>query len=130
MILVSVWTPIHDPTIPERWFSAPRVNFIWSFPALGVLSFLMLLRSLSKRSEILPFVSSVLLFISAYLGLLAALYPYAIPPNITVFEAAAQKETLLFTLIGTCIVLPVVLAYIVYSYWVFRGKAASGEVYH
>jgi len=72
----------------------------------------------------------VVLFISAYLGLLAAIYPYTIPPTVTVYEAAAQRETLLFALWGAIIVLPVVLAYTVYSYWVFRGKVTPEEGYH
>ena len=67
-----------------------------------------------------------MLFLSGYLGLAASLYPYAIPPAITIWEAASRPETLRFTLWGACIVLPVVLAYTVYSYWVFRGKAAGG----
>jgi len=130
MLLVSIWTPLHDPSIPARWFSVPRVYFIWSFPLLGVGAFLTLIRSLRKRRELLPFWSSVALFVSAYLGLLAAVYPYAVLPGVTVYEAAAQRETMLFTLWGVCLVLPVVLAYTVYSYWVFRGKVVAEEGYH
>ncbi len=130
MILVSVWTPIHDPGIPRRWFSEPRVYFIWSFPLLGLFAFFALMRGLRARRESTPFFWSIVLFISAYLGLLAALYPYAIPPSVTVQQAASQRETLIFTLWGVCIVLPVVLAYIIYSYWVFRGKVVAGEGYH
>lgn len=130
MILVSIWTPLHDPSIPARWFSPPRIYFIWTFPMLGLVAFSMLMKSIRQRAELLPFVSSAVLFISAYLGLLAAIYPYAIPPNITVYEAASQRETLLFALWGVCIVLPVVLGYTAYSYWVFRGKVLADEGYH
>jgi cytochrome d ubiquinol oxidase subunit II len=70
------------------------------------------------------------LFLSGYLGLLASLYPYAIPPSVKIHEAAAQPESLLFTLWGALIVLPLVLAYTGYSYWVFRGKTGEeGEGY-
>ena len=130
MVIVSVWTPIHNPEIPTRWFSQPRVYFIWVFPLLGIISFYMLIQSLKKRQENAPFLFSILLFLSAYLGLEAALYPYAVLPDITVFQAAAQRETLLFTLWGVVLVLPFVLGYTIYSYWVFRGKIAESDGYH
>lgn len=130
MVLVSIWTPLHSPDIAARWFSRPRLYFIWLFPLLGVASFLMLMRSLTHKLETAPFFYSILLFLSAYLGLEAAIYPYAVPPSITIFDAAAQNETLLFTLWGVILVLPFVLGYTIYSYWVFRGKIAESEGYH
>jgi cytochrome bd ubiquinol oxidase subunit II len=130
MLLVSIWTPYHDPSIPVRWFSPPRVYFIWIFPLLAAIAFLMLIISVHKKREALPFISSVLLFLSGYLGLLAAIYPYAIPPNVTVNEAAAQRETLIFMLWGVGIILPVVLGYTLYSYWVFQGKVGAEDGYH
>lgn len=130
MLLVSLWTPIHDTSIPERWFSEPRVYFIWVFPLLGVVAFFTLLHSLKKRKSALPFLSTVVLFLSAYLGLQAAIYPYAILPDVTIYEAVAQRETLIFTLIGVAVVLPVVLGYTIYCYWVFRGKVVAEEGYH
>ncbi len=129
MILVSIWTPLHNHDIPARWFSAPRVYFIWFFPLLGAFSFIFLLRSLKQRKEKSPFFYTILLFISAYIGLQAAVYPNAILPDITIQQAAAQAATLRFTLWGVMLVLPVVLAYTIYSYWIFRGKVTEGE-YH
>jgi cytochrome d ubiquinol oxidase subunit II len=129
MVIVSIWTPFHDPQLSARWFSEPRVYFIWVFPLAGVVAFFLLHMSLRKQRPIAPFVCSVVLFLSAYLGLQAAIYPYAILPHVTIYAAAAQRETLLFTLWGVVIVLPVVLGYILYSYWVFRGKAAAEEGY-
>jgi cytochrome bd ubiquinol oxidase subunit II len=130
MMVVSIWTPIHNPEIPARWFSEPRIYFIWVFPLLGFISFYFLIQSLRKRREIAPFLFSVLLFLSAYLGLEAALYPFAILPDITIFQAAAQRETLIFTLWGVVLVLPAVLGYTIYSYWVFRGKVTESDGYH
>ena len=130
MILVSIWTPLHDPSISARWLSPPRLYFIWVFPLLGVIAFFLLLKSLRARREVLPFLSAILLFLSGYLGLQAAIYPYAVPPSVTIYEAAAQHETLVFTLWGVCLVLPAVLAYTVYSYWVFRGKVTAEAGYH
>jgi cytochrome d ubiquinol oxidase subunit II len=97
---------------------------------LGVVSFFFLLRSLKKGAELKPFIFSVLLFLSAYLGLQAAIYPYAIPPSVTIYEAASQRETMMFTLWGVAIVLPFVVGYTLYSYWVFRGKVEAEAGYH
>jgi cytochrome d ubiquinol oxidase subunit II len=126
-VLVTVWTPVHYPTLLTSWFTPPLIYFIWTFPLMGLIAFFFLLRSLRRRHEILPFVCSVILFLAGYLGLAASLYPYAVPPAVTFREACAQTETLRFTLWGAVIVLPVVLGYTVYSYSVFRGKVGRGE---
>jgi cytochrome d ubiquinol oxidase subunit II len=130
MIVVSIWTPHKDPGIWARWFSEPRVYWVWTFPLLGVISFIMLLTHLKNRREVSPFIFSILLFLSAYLGLQAAVYPFAILPDVTIYEAAAQRETLVFILWGVVLILPVVLAYTIYSYSVFRGKVTAEESYH
>lgn len=128
-ILVTVWTPFHYPSALKNWLSPPRIYFIWSFPMIGLAAFYGLIKSLKARREILPFVFSVIFYFAGYLGLIASLYPYAIPPSITFREAAAQQETLRFTLWGVIIVLPLVLAYTAYSYTIFRGKVGK-EGYH
>ena len=130
MAVVTIWTPIHYPVVWKFWFSPPRIYFIWIFPLLGLISAFRLRSSLrNRRREILPHLYSFGLFLSGYFGLLASLYPYAIPPSITFQDAASQYETLRFMLWGTVIVLPIVLAYIIYSYSVFRGKVKAGEYY-
>ncbi len=93
MLLVSVWTPLHNPQVSARWFSAPRVYFIWLFPVLGAVAFVMLLRAISQRRDGSPFLWGVLLFLSAYVGLQAAVYPNAVLPDVTIYEAAAQAKT-------------------------------------
>jgi cytochrome d ubiquinol oxidase subunit II len=128
-ILVTIWTPLHYPSVWTNWFSKPRIYFIWTFPLLGLAAFYGLVKSLKSRREILPFLCTVLLFLAGYLGLIASLYPYVLPPSVTFQEAVAQHETLRFTLWGVIVVLPVVLAYIIYSYSVFRGKVGKEE-YH
>ena len=129
-ILVTFWTPVHYPSVLTHWFSSPRIYFIWTFPALGLIAFYRLVRSLKNRGEIQPFFCAVLLFLAGYLGLAASLYPYAIPPSITFQEAVAQHETLRFTLWGAILALPVVLSYTVYSYTIFRGKVGKEKYYH
>ena len=128
-VLVTIWTPIHYPSVLTNWFSSPRIYFIWLFPVLGLGAFYGLIKSLKSHRETLPFLCSVVLFFAGYLGLIASVYPYAIPPSITFQETAAQRETLRFTLWGVIIVLPVVLGYIIYSYSVFRGKVGEEGFY-
>jgi cytochrome bd ubiquinol oxidase subunit II len=129
MAVVTVWTPFHYPLVWSHWFSAPRIYFVWSFPLLGLVSAYFLLRNLKARREMGPFIFSMGLFLSGYLGLATSLYPYAIPPTVTIYGAVAQPETLRFTLWGVIIVLPIVLAYIIYSYSVFRGKVGHEGYY-
>jgi cytochrome bd ubiquinol oxidase subunit II len=128
-ILITIWTPLHYPMALRNWFYPPRIYFIWAFPLLGLLAFFWLIKSLRDRREILPFCCSVVFYLAGYLGLIASVYPYAIPPSVTFQEAAAQPETLRFTLWGVVIVLPLVLGYMIYSYIVFRGKV-GGEGYY
>ncbi|HEY3278116.1 MAG TPA: cytochrome d ubiquinol oxidase subunit II [Syntrophorhabdaceae bacterium] len=129
MAVVTVWTPYHYPLVWQHWFSAPRIHFVWSFPLLGLISAYLLLKALHERREPAPLLCAFGLFLSGYLGLITSLYPYAIPPTLTFTEAAAQPETLRFTLWGAAIVLPVVIGYVVYSYAVFRGKVGAGRSY-
>jgi cytochrome d ubiquinol oxidase subunit II len=129
-ILVTLWTPFHYSSALTNWIHPPRIYFIWAFPLLGLLAFYGLVKSLKGRREVLPFFFSVIFFFAGYLGLIASIYPYAIPPSITFQEAAAQHETLRFTLWGVIIVLPLVVGYTVYSYVVFRGKVRKEGYYH
>jgi cytochrome d ubiquinol oxidase subunit II len=129
-ILVTLWTPFHYSTALKNWLNPPRIYFIWAFPLLGLLAFYGLVKSLKVRREVLPFVFSIIFFFAGYLGLIASIYPYAIPPSITFQEAAAQHETLRFTLWGVIVVLPLVVGYTIYSYAVFRGKVRKEGYYH
>jgi cytochrome bd ubiquinol oxidase subunit II len=129
-VVVTVWTPFHYPDVLGRWLNPPRIYFIWIFPVVGLIAFYLLLKSLGARREGLPFFCSVLLFLAGYFGLVASIYPYAVPPVLTFRQTAAQPETLSFAFWGAAIVLPVVLAYTIYSYSIFRGKVGSAEYYH
>jgi cytochrome bd ubiquinol oxidase subunit II len=130
MFIVSVWTPSQTPDIVARWWTPPRIYFVWWFPIMGTIGFIMLLKSIQQRKEYRPFIYSLVMFFSAYLGLQSGIYPYAVIPDITFSQAAAQPLTQTITLIGAAIILPVVLAYTIYSYWVFRGKVGEDAGYH
>ena len=126
---VFIWTPYHNSGIIDAWFSKPRVYVVWIFPVLGLISFVFLFAHLKKRSETQPFIWSLMVFLSAYLALQSAIFPFAILPGVSIYEAASQSETLSFTLWGVALILPVVLGYIFYSYRVFQGKIIYGEGY-
>jgi cytochrome bd ubiquinol oxidase subunit II len=130
MLIVSVWTPFRAPDIMARWWTEPRIYFVWLFPVMGTVGFVLLLQSLKKESESKPFIFTVILFLSAYLGLQSGVYPFAVLPDITLVEAAAQPLTQKITLIGALTILPFVLGYTLYSYWIFRGKVTDDIIYH
>jgi cytochrome d ubiquinol oxidase subunit II len=129
-VLMIVWTPFHYPDALSKWLSAPRVYFIWIFPALTLLSYYAIIASLRARREVVPFLSSIVFFFAGFLGFFASIYPQALPPDITFYDAAAQPATLRLTLWGAAIILPVVLGYTIYSYRIFRGKVTGEGHYH
>jgi cytochrome bd ubiquinol oxidase subunit II len=128
--IVSLWTPLLNPEIAERWFSWPNIAYLSPVPVVTALVAFSLWRSLEGRREVLPFVLSMALFLLSFLGLGISLWPNVIPPDISIWEAAAPPETQIFILIGVAILLPVILAYTGFTYFVFRGKVRAGEGYH
>jgi cytochrome d ubiquinol oxidase subunit II len=87
-------------------------------------------RWLEEHREILPFFASIVLFLLGYLGLVISTFPYLVPPTLTLWQTAAAPASQLFMLTGTLILLPIILGYIVFVYWIFRGKVREGEGYH
>jgi cytochrome d ubiquinol oxidase subunit II len=130
MAVVSIWTPLAFERIAARWFSIPNIYFLWPVPLLTALTALMAWRWLEERREMLPFVASIVLFLLGYLGLVISTFPYLVPPTLTLWQTAAVPASQLFMLTGTLILLPVILGYIVFVYWIFRGKVREGEGYH
>jgi cytochrome d ubiquinol oxidase subunit II len=131
MALVSLWTAFFlDPRISARWFSWPNIAFLWPVPLVTAGLAWLLWRALEQRAEMLPFVAAVGLFAMGYLGLAISLWPYIVPHSITLWDAAASPRTQAFLLVGTLFLLPVILGYTAWSYWVFRGKARPDIGYH
>jgi cytochrome d ubiquinol oxidase subunit II len=130
MAVVSLWTPLAFDRIYQRWFSAPNIFYLWPVPLVAALTALMLWRGLMTGREILPFLAAIVLFLLGYLGLVISSYPYIVPPTLTVWQTAAAPASQLFMLVGTVVLLPVVLGYVVFVYWLFRGKVREGEGYH
>ena len=128
--IVSLWTPLLDPEIAARWFSWPNLAYLSPVPVVTALVVLALWRALARRREVLPFVLSLGLFLLSFLGLGISLWPNVIPPDISIWEAAAPPETQIFVLVGILPLLPIILAYTAFTYFVFRGKVRPGEGYH
>ncbi|GAA4258800.1 cytochrome d ubiquinol oxidase subunit II [Azospirillum formosense] len=127
---VSLWTPFLDASIAARWFSVPNILLLSPVPLMvGFLAF-GLWRALDEGREALPFAFAMGLFALSYLGLAISLWPVLIPPGITIWQAAAPPETQVFLLIGMAFLIPTILVYTAYSYWVFRGKVTGAIGYH
>ena len=128
--LVSIWTPLAEPAIAERWFSWPNIAYLAPVPVVTALVAYGLWRAVERGSERLPFLLTMSLFLLSFLGLGISLWPHVVPPAITIWDAAAPPKSQGFLLVGVGIMLPVVLAYTAFSYYVFRGKVRPGEGYH
>jgi len=124
---VSLYTPLAHQQIAERWFSQPQIFYFSPVPILVVLFTFMALRACKRRQEFAPFIYTLALVILAYTGFLISLWPYIIPPSVTLWEAAAPQSSQLFSLIGALILIPIILFYTGLSYWVFRDKVRVGD---
>jgi cytochrome d ubiquinol oxidase subunit II len=130
IVVVSAWTPFLDAAYMDRWFGWPQLVFVAPVPLLVAAAAGFLLRGLRRGDELRPFVASLALFVLGYAGLLVSFYPYLVPTSVTYREAAAPAQSLGFLLAGAAVLLPVILAYTAYSYWVFRGKVDATTGYH
>jgi cytochrome bd ubiquinol oxidase subunit II len=127
--LVSLWTPFEEPDIAHRWFAWPNILYLSPVPIVTAATAVALWVLLRRGRERSPFLLAVGLFLLSFLGLGISLWPYAVPRSITIWQAAAQPEAQLFLLVGVVVLIPLILAYTSYSYWVFRGKV-RGAGYH
>jgi cytochrome d ubiquinol oxidase subunit II len=128
--IVSLWTPAVDPGIAHRWFSWPNIAYLSPIPIITALVALLEWRSLNRQSEAGPFIGAVVLFLLSYIGIAISLWPMIVPHHYTLWQAAAAPSTQAFLLVGTLVLLPVILLYTGWSYWVFRGKVRGDIGYH
>ena len=129
--VISVWTPLRDPAIAERWFSMPHLMWFAPVPALVVVAMALLQRALGRGAEVAPFVLVLLLMLLGYTGLAISGWPFILPPHLDIWQAAAPPQSLGFAMVGALFIVPFILMYTAFSYYVFRGKVRPGDAgYH
>jgi len=128
--VVSAASPLVSPRIWEKWFTLPAMAYLAPLPILSVLLLALLWAALRRlpmerdRLSWVPFAAATALFVLAFVGLAYSFYPYVVPDQLTIYQAASAPESLRIILVGTVIVLPMILGYTALSYVVFRGKAS------
>ncbi len=130
MAAVSVWTPLAFERIATRWFSLPNVLYLWPVPVVTALVAYGVAHSIQAGQDYGPFLGSIVLFLLGYLGLVISVFPYIVPQSLTIWDSAAVPASQIFMLLGTLFLLPMILAYTAFVYWVFRGKVPEGASYH
>lgn len=129
MAAVSAATPFLHYAYWQRWFEMPGVVLTAQVPLLVVIATFFYFRSLNAGAERLPFVLALGLFLLGFTGLGISMFPYIVPDQITIWDAAAPEQSQAFMLVGTVIIIPIILAYTAWAYWVFRGKV-DAHGYH
>ena len=127
---ISVWTPLAHPAIADRWFSLPNLYWFAPVPLLVALCAWRLIVALGREPQAEPFVLTLALVFLGYSGLGISLWPNIVPPDISIYAASAPPQSQGFTLVGALLILPMILGYTAWSYYVFRGKVRAEESFH
>lgn len=129
--IVSLWTPFLQPVYYGRWFAWPTMIFTGVVPLLVLGAAYLLFTGLADREvHARPFLAALALFVLSFIGIGISFYPYIVPPGVHIRDAAAPDTSLAFILVGAAILVPLILAYTAYAYWVFRGKVDQHGGYH
>jgi cytochrome d ubiquinol oxidase subunit II len=129
LVAVSLYTPALDAGYFDRWFTMPNFIFASQVPLLTAIIAGALFYTLKKRREAAPFFLALAIFLLGMLGLGVSMWPYVVPHEVTIWDAAAPERSQVFMLVGVAITMPLIIAYTGWAYWVFRGKVGS-EGYH
>ena len=127
---VSLWTPFLRGDLAHRWFSVPGIFATAPVPILVGLLALAFFRSLASGRDRAPFFCVLGWFVLCFAGLGISLFPLIVPPSITIWQAAAPRASQEFLLVGAAVMIPAILIYSGYAYWVFRGKVQHDAGYH
>ena len=130
IVVVSLWTPLANDAVFSRWFSWPNILILSPVPVATALVALATWRALGGVSQAGGFIGAVGLFALSYIGITISLFPMIVPHHYTLMQAASPPGTQAFLLVGTLFLLPVILFYSGWSYWVFRGKVRADVGYH
>jgi cytochrome d ubiquinol oxidase subunit II len=128
--VVSLWTPMLNPLFQARWFGWPGIAMTSPVPLLLAFLAWRFWRGLEHREEVSPFLCALGWFALCFVGLGISIFPNIVPPSITIWDAAAPPESQAFLLVGAVVLIPLILAYTGYAYWIFRGKVKLGGEYH
>lgn len=128
--VISVWTPIAVPRIAERWFDPANLPWFAPVPVLVLVSTIVLHRQLKARAQVTPILLTLGLVFLCYSGLCISVWPNIVPPSISIWSAAGPGRSMSFAIVGAVVVIPIILAYMAFGYWVFRGKVRAGTEYH
>jgi cytochrome bd ubiquinol oxidase subunit II len=130
LVVVSIWTPLAEASVAQRWFFWPNTVFLLPVPLVTLLIVVATWRSLRRPSASFgPYAGAMGLFAMSYIGLAISLWPMIVPYHLTLWQAASNPSTQAFLLVGTLFLLPIILTYSGWSYWVFRGKARADSTY-
>lgn len=126
-LAIYLWTIARHPYMAAKWLALPDLAYVAFFPLLALAAFVLYLRSLRRGAELAPLLWNVVLVVCSFTGISVGFFPYIIPNMVTIRNAAVSSPgTLIFMLAVTAILLPLILAYIGYKHWIFRGKVTSG----
>jgi cytochrome d ubiquinol oxidase subunit II len=127
---VSIATPFLHIQYTQRWFSWPNMILTAPVPIAVAGVAVLLLHSLATKQDSQPFFLSLALFALSYAGLGISMYPYIVPQSITIWQAASPANSQIFMLFGVAVLVPLILGYTAWAYWVFRGKVKPESGYH
>ncbi|MDW3682674.1 cytochrome d ubiquinol oxidase subunit II [Cupriavidus sp. CV2] len=130
ILAISIWTPLSQPRIAERWFSLPNLFWFSPVPLLVAFAMYRLIRSLQQHAHLAPFMYTLALVFLGYSGLAISVWPNIVPPDISIWAASSPPQSQGFALVGALFIIPFILMYTVWAYYVFRGKVKRGEGYH
>ena len=129
IVVVSIATPLLGGIYFDRWLSYPNILEVAIVPVLVAAASIAFVRSMRAGREMAPFLLTLFVFLLCFVGLSISVYPYVVPGAVTIWEAATDRSSQVFMLVGTVIVMPLILAYTGWAYWVFRGKVNAAG-YH
>ncbi|WP_325892269.1 cytochrome d ubiquinol oxidase subunit II [Grimontia sp. NTOU-MAR1] len=128
--VVSVWLPFISSDIAARWFTFPNAAGFFLIPAISALAAYQLWNALSTRRAGAAYCWTLVIYLMAFAGFAISIFPYMVPRAVTLWDAAAPDNSLIFLFAGAVVLLPIIIIYSAYSYWVFRGKVRADEGYH
>jgi cytochrome d ubiquinol oxidase subunit II len=126
---VSLYNVALNAEYAARWLSAPEIYWVAPVPIVTAVIAVSLLRAITRERNSRPFWLAIALFFLGMSGLGVTIWPYVVPPGLTIWDAAAPERSQIFMLVGVAITMPLIIAYTAWAYWVFRGKVAD-EGYH